>query len=65
MENLYRLADLIDSWGGIRNQDRIPNGQNPPIEKIEEAFEVNKDIKALYAVYNETSTGLQLDIWIN
>ena len=52
-----RLADLIDSWGGTAIRIESPYGQNPPIEKIEEAFEVNKDIKALYAVYNETSTG--------
>jgi aspartate aminotransferase-like enzyme len=52
-----RLADLIDSWGGTAIRINAPFGENPPIEKIEEAFENNKDIKALYAVYNETSTG--------
>ena len=52
-----RLADLIDSWGGTAIRITAPFGENPPIEKIEEAFEANKDIKALYAVYNETSTG--------
>src|ERR671919_2477468 len=52
-----RLADLIDSWGGNAIRVTAPFGENPPIEKIEEAFEVNKDVKALYAVYNETSTG--------
>jgi aspartate aminotransferase-like enzyme len=52
-----RLADLIDSWGGTAIRITAPFGENPPIEKIEEAFEVNKDVKALYAVYNETSTG--------
>jgi aspartate aminotransferase-like enzyme len=60
-----RLADLIDSWGGTAIRIDAPYGQNPPLEKIEEAFEVNKDVKALYAVYNETSQVLQLDIWIN
>ena len=52
-----RLADLIDSWGGTAIRINAPFGENPPIEKIEEAFDNNKDIKALYAVYNETSTG--------
>ena len=52
-----RLADLIDSWGGTAIRIAAPLGENPPIEKIEEAFEANKDVKALYAVYNETSTG--------
>ena len=52
-----RLADLIDSWGGTAIRINAPFGENPPIEKIEEAFENNKDVKALYAVYNETSTG--------
>src|SRR5215218_181029 len=52
-----RLADLIDSWGGTEIRIIAPFGKNLPIEKIEEAFEVNKDVKALYAVYNETSTG--------
>jgi aspartate aminotransferase-like enzyme len=55
-----RLADLIDSWGGTAIRIDAPFGENPPIEKIEEAFEVNKDVKALYAVYNETSTGTTL-----
>jgi aspartate aminotransferase-like enzyme len=52
-----RLADLIDSWGGTAIRITAPLGENPPIDKIEEAFEANKDVKALYAVYNETSTG--------
>jgi aspartate aminotransferase-like enzyme len=55
-----RLADLIENWGG--NSIRISSkfGENPPLEQIEDAFEANKNIKALYAVYNETSTGTTL-----
>ncbi|HET6730994.1 MAG TPA: alanine--glyoxylate aminotransferase family protein [Nitrososphaeraceae archaeon] len=55
-----RLADLIDNWGGksIRINSRF--GENPPFEHISEAFEANINIKALYAVYNETSTGTTL-----
>lgn len=52
-----RLADLIDSWGGNAIRINASFGQNPPIEEIEKAMEENKDIKAVYAVYNETSTG--------
>ncbi len=52
-----RLADLIDSWGGQAIRINAPFGENPPYEKIEDAFDQHKDIKALYAVYNETSTG--------
>src|SRR5215211_4539624 len=52
-----RLADLIDSWGGQAIRINAPAGENPPYDKFEEAFDKHKDIKALYAVYNETSTG--------
>lgn len=55
-----RLADLIDNYGGKTIRISSPYGQNPPIEKIEEAFEKNSNIKALYVVYNETSTGTTL-----
>jgi aspartate aminotransferase-like enzyme len=52
-----RLADLIDSWEGEAIRISSPPGENPPYDKFEEAFEKYKDIKAIYAVYNETSTG--------
>jgi aspartate aminotransferase-like enzyme len=52
-----RLADLIDSWGGQAIRISSPPGENPPYDKFEETFEKNKDIKVIYAVYNETSTG--------
>jgi aspartate aminotransferase-like enzyme len=55
-----RLADLIDNYGGKTIRINSPYGQNPPIEKIEEAFEKNSNVKALYVVYNETSTGTTL-----
>lgn len=55
-----RLADLIDSWGGNAIRINAPFGKNPPIEEIETAMEENKDTKAVYAVYNETSTGTTL-----
>ncbi len=52
-----RLADLIDSWSGEAIRISSPPGENPPYDKFEETFEKHKDIKAIYAVYNETSTG--------
>jgi aspartate aminotransferase-like enzyme len=55
-----RLADLIDSWGGQAIRIGAPFGENPSFERIEEAFDQNKDVKAIYAVYNETSTGTTL-----
>jgi aspartate aminotransferase-like enzyme len=55
-----RLADLIDSCGGNSIRINSKLGDNPPLEQIEGALESNKDIKALYAVYNETSTGTTL-----
>lgn len=55
-----RLADLIDSWGGQAIRINSPPGENPSYDKFEEAFDKDKDIKALYAVYNETSTGTTL-----
>jgi aspartate aminotransferase-like enzyme len=55
-----RLADLIDSWGGKAIRVNSAYGENPPYEKIEEALDQNKDTKAIYAVYNETSTGTTL-----
>lgn len=55
-----RLADLIENYGGKTIRINSPYGQNPQIEKIEEAFEKNSNIKALYVVYNETSTGTTL-----
>ena len=55
-----RLADLIDSWGGHAIRVTAPFGQNPQYSEIEDAFDRNKDTKAIYAVYNETSTGTTL-----
>jgi aspartate aminotransferase-like enzyme len=52
-----RLADLIDSWGGQAIRISSLPGENPAYDKFEETFEKYKDIKVIYAVYNETSTG--------
>jgi aspartate aminotransferase-like enzyme len=52
-----RLADLIDSWGGNALRIKAPYGENPPYEDIEKALDEHENIKAMYVVYNETSTG--------
>jgi aspartate aminotransferase-like enzyme len=54
-----RLADLIEAWGGHAIRIESEFGENPPYEAIEDAFEKN-EVKAAYAVYNETSTGTTL-----
>src|SRR5215467_8092513 len=43
-----RLADLIDSWGGHAIRIESEFGENPPYSELEEAFDQNKDIKAIY-----------------
>ena len=52
-----RLADLIDSWGGNAIRINAPYGENPAYEDIEKTLDEHENIKAVYVVYNETSTG--------
>jgi aspartate aminotransferase-like enzyme len=59
-----RLADLIDTVGGQTIRVKAPYGEIPSLEEIEKAFENNKDVKALYVVYNETSTGTRIT-WLD
>ena len=59
-----RLADLIDTMGGKTIRVNAPYGKIPTYEKIEEAFDNNKDVTALYVVYNETSTGTRIT-WLD
>ena len=53
----HRLADQISQSGANVKKVVAEPGLVPSIEEIEEAFEETKDVKALYVVYNETSTG--------
>ena len=55
--SLCTAGQFNDSWGGQSLRIESQFGENPPYEKFEQAFDEHKDIKALYAVYNETSTG--------
>ncbi|MEM3127810.1 MAG: alanine--glyoxylate aminotransferase family protein [Nitrososphaerales archaeon] len=59
-----RLADLIDILGGQTIRVKSPYGEIASFEEIKEAFEKNKDVKALYVVYNETSTGTRIT-WLD
>jgi len=52
-----RAALLIEGAGGVAIKVEAPFGDVPRIGQLEEAFEKNKDVKALVIVTNETSTG--------
>ncbi len=58
-----RLAEMIEHAGGEAIRIRSDYDQVPSLEEIEGAFEKNKDAKALYVVYNETSTGTRIN-WL-
>ncbi len=59
-----RLATMIELAGGQAIRVSAPYGDTPSYEQIEAAFDGNKGIKALYVVYNETSTGTRLT-WLD
>ena len=52
-----RLAELIEAQGAHVIKLQTPPGENVTFDKIKEAFDNNKDVKAFYVVHNETSTG--------
>jgi aspartate aminotransferase-like enzyme len=53
-----RVADTVETYGGIAVRVESPYGCHPTLEQIEEALEKVKTPKALILVYNETSTGV-------
>jgi len=59
-----RLATMIELAGGQPIRVSAPYGDTPTFEQIEAAFDSNKDVKALYVVYNETSTGTRIT-WLD
>ncbi len=59
-----RLAEMIEHAGGEAIRIRSDYDEVPSLDQIEEAFEKNKDAKALYVVYNETSTGTRIN-WLD
>ena len=59
-----RLATMIELAGGQAIRVSAPYGDTPSFEQIEAAFDSNKGVKALYVVYNETSTGTRIT-WLD
>lgn len=53
-----RLAEAVEAAGGNVIKLSAPLGDTPRIAEIVRAFESHRQIKALYVVYNETSTGV-------
>lgn len=56
-----RLAQMLE-WAGanVIKLETTP-GVNASFDQVKEAFDNNKDIKAFYCVWNETSTGTMLN----
>lgn len=55
-----RLSQML-SWAGAETITlETPPGQNATFDQVKEAFDNNKDIKAFYCVWNETSTGTMI-----
>jgi len=55
-----RLAQMLE-WAGanVIKLESTP-GENASFERVKEAFDNNKDVKAFYCVWNETSTGTMI-----
>ena len=56
-----RLSEMIEYAGGHAIKIATPPGQNATFDQIKEAFDNNKDVKAFYCVWNETSTGTMIN----
>ncbi|MEM3143235.1 MAG: alanine--glyoxylate aminotransferase family protein [Candidatus Nitrosotenuis sp.] len=55
-----RLAQMLE-WAGANVIKLQTNpGENATFDKVKEAFDNNKDVKAFYCVWNETSTGTMI-----
>ncbi|MFN3653731.1 MAG: pyridoxal-phosphate-dependent aminotransferase family protein [Candidatus Nitrosotenuis sp.] len=55
-----RLAQMLEWAGANVVKLETPPGQNATFEQVKEAFDNNKDVKAFYCVWNETSTGTMI-----
>lgn len=53
-----RLSEEIEDMGAHVVEVTAPFGDAPTISAVQEAFEQNSQVKALYVVANETSTGV-------
>jgi len=52
-----RLATMLEWQGANIIRLTTPFGENASYDQVKEAFDNNKDVKAFYVVWNETSTG--------
>jgi aspartate aminotransferase-like enzyme len=52
-----RLATMLEWQGANVIRLTTPFGENASYDQVKEAFDNNKDVKAFYVVWNETSTG--------
>jgi aspartate aminotransferase-like enzyme len=55
-----RLAQMLEWAGANVIKLESPPGENASFERVKEAFDNNKDVKAFYCVWNETSTGTMI-----
>ena len=53
-----RVAHQVESSGGNVISIKAPLGEVPSLDETKQAFENHEEIKAVYVVYNETSTGV-------
>ena len=56
-----RLAQQIEWAGGQAIRIETEPGVNATFDQVKEAFDNNKDVKAFYCVWNETSTGTMIN----
>ena len=56
-----RLAQQIEWAGGQAIRIETEPGVNATYDQVKEAFDNNKDVKAFYCVWNETSTGTMIN----
>ena len=52
-----RLAIMLEWQGANVIRLTTPFGENASLDQVKETFDNNKDVKAFYVVWNETSTG--------
>jgi len=56
-----RLSQMLEWAGASVIKLETPPGENASFENVKEAFDNNKDVKAFYCVWNETSTGTMIN----
>lgn len=56
-----RLSQMLEWAGANVIKLETKPGENASFEQVKEAFDNNKDVKAFYCVWNETSTGTMIN----